>query len=77
MKTPELRRLLENEILKIEIPENIETFFKAYCIKRTDVDIKSIEPLEFFYAGYILSNPIVREEFLKEYNLIIGKNVHL
>ena len=75
MRTPELRRLLENEILTIEIPENIENFFNAYCKKRKKVDGKDIEPLEFFYAGYILSNPIIREKFMKEYNLINGKHV--
>lgn len=77
MRTLELRRLLNNEILTVEIPKSIESFFKAYCEKRKDVDNKKIEPLEFFYAGYILSNPIIREKFMKEYNLIIGKRVIL
>ena len=73
LRTPELRRLLENEILTIEIPENIESFFNAYCKKRKKVDDKDIEPLEFFYAGYILSNPVFREKFMKEFKPIRGR----
>lgn len=61
MKTLELRALLNNVEKEIPISEEIQTVFNIWKKKRKG----EVEPLEIFYAGYILANPIVREQYMK------------
>lgn len=59
MKTIELRSLLNKSDMEIEIPTPIEEVFNIWKSQRKD----KIEPLEIFYAGYILANPVIREKY--------------
>lgn len=62
MKTVELRSLLDGTNKEIDIPVEIAQAYSNWKEKRTDI----VDPLEIFYAGYVMSNPIVREQFKKE-----------
>lgn len=62
MKTIELRSLLNGPKKKIVISPEIEKAFEDWKEKRAG---ENLEPLEIFYAGYILSNPMVRDLFKK------------
>ena len=62
MKTVELRSLLDGTNKEIDIPVEIAQAYSNWKEKRKDV----VDPLEIFYAGYVMSNPIVREQFKKE-----------
>ena len=64
MITCELRRLLKNEVVPVPISKQIEDSFNAWLKKREDkTGISKLQPLEIFYAGYILANPILREQY--------------
>lgn len=56
MKTIEIRSLLDKP-KEISIPVEIERYFNLWKCKR-DSDVK---PLEIFYAGWVMSNPAVKE----------------
>lgn len=56
MKTIEIRSLLDRP-KEILIPAEIERYFNLWRC-RTDSDVK---PLEIFYAGWVMSNPAVKE----------------
>ena len=62
-KTVELRSLLNGSKKQIVIPKDFEKLLKTWEELRKESYNKSIEPLEIFYAGYILANPMVREKF--------------
>ena len=66
MKTFELRHLAEDIKIQIDIPLGVQ---EAYQVWKEKTAGEKIEPLEIFYAGYILSNPAVREKFKKEKTL--------
>lgn len=66
MKTIELRSLLTNKPKEIKIPSEIENIFNIWKKK---INNENAEPLQVFYAGYILSNPIVRDLY-KESELL-------
>lgn len=70
MKTVELRSLLDGTNKEIDIPVEIAQAYSNWKEKRTDV----VSPLEIFYAGYVMSNPIVREQFKKEKLTINNRN---
>lgn len=59
MKTVELRSLLDGTNKEIDIPVEIAQAYSNWKEKRTDV----VDPLEIFYAGYIMSNPVVRMKY--------------
>lgn len=60
MKTIELRSLILGIPRVIKIPYEIEQWFHLWKkIAKKD----KVDPLESFYAGYILSNPNVKEKF--------------
>lgn len=61
MKTLCVRKLVEGKKIEILIPEKILEIYSIWKLKRGDEP----DPLEIFYAGYILSNPIIREQYLK------------
>jgi hypothetical protein len=63
MTTIELRSLATGENKKIVIPKDFEKLLKTWEELRKESYNKSIEPLEIFYAGYILANPMVKEQF--------------
>lgn len=62
-KTIELRSLLKGSKKIIVISSEIEKAFKDWKEKRAG---ENLEPLEIFYAGYILANPMVRDLFKKD-----------
>lgn len=62
MKTLEPRSLLTEVKKEITIPTEIENIFNNWY-KRIEKSENKIELLEIFYAGYILSNPMVREQY--------------
>ena len=62
-KTIELRSLLTGLKKEIIISHEIEKAFKYWREKRAG---ENLEPLEIFYAGYILANPAVRDLFKKD-----------
>ena len=70
MKTLELRNLLHNKKVNVKISDEIEEAFKIW-IKKRNYDI---ELLEIFYAGYVLSNPIIREEYIEADKIINSKS---
>ena len=65
MNTIEVRSLLTNKNIDIQIPQDIVELFKIWKNLRQESYNKSIEPEEIFYAGYILSNPMVKEQYRK------------
>lgn len=62
-KTIELRSLVKGPKKQIVISSEIEKAFKDWKEKRPG---ENLEPLEIFYAGYILANPMVRDLFKKD-----------
>lgn len=70
MKTIELRSLLSGTNKEIDIPDEIQETFNIWLKKRNN----KVEPLEIFYAGYILANPIVREQYRNSNKINIKKN---
>ena len=67
MKTVEPRSLLSDCKKEIVIPSEIESAFNNWLKRIRRVKCKNrnqkIEALEIFYAGYILSNPVVRDQY--------------
>ena len=70
MKTLELRSLLTGKEKVIDIPVEIQNAFEIWKRKRKG-DV--LDPLEIFYAGYIMSNPMVRDEYKKSEKVINNK----
>lgn len=62
LKTIELRSLLAGK-KQIVISHQIENVFNCWKEKRAG---ENLEPLEIFYAGYILANLAVRDLFKKD-----------
>ena len=67
MKTVELRSLLQGKEKVIDIPVEIIQAFNNWKEKRKDA---VIQPEEIFYAGYIMSNPIVRQQYSQDKKII-------
>ena len=65
MKTYEIRSLLNDEQKIINISPEIKNVFEVWLKKRKNINV-SIEPVEIFYAGYVLSNPNVKDKYLRE-----------
>ena len=65
MKTVEPRSLITEMKRNIVIPAEVEKAFKNWFkrIKKVKRKNEQVEPLEIFYAGYILSNPVVRDQY--------------
>lgn len=60
MKAIEIRSLLINKNVEIQIPVDVIDVFNIWKHLRKDHNL-SFE--EVFYVGYILSNPIVRDKY--------------
>lgn len=60
MKTIELRSLISGIPKVIKIPYEIEQLFHLW---KKIANKDEVDPLESFYAGYILSNPNVKDKF--------------
>ncbi|WP_405291951.1 hypothetical protein [Methanobrevibacter sp.] len=71
MKTFEIRSLLQGKEKIIDIPVEIVQAYKNWRAKRNNDDV--ISPEEVFYAGYIMSNPIVRQQYQQEKKIINKK----
>ena len=67
MKTVELRSLLQGKEKVIDIPVEIIQAFNNWKEKRKNA---VIQPEEIFYAGYIMSNPIVRQQYSQDKKII-------
>ena len=61
MKTLEIRALLKGVEKEIPISSEIQNVYKIWRSKRKG----EVDPMDIFYAGYILANPIVREQYVK------------
>lgn len=72
MKTLEPRSLLNGVKKEINIPSDIEEVFNIWKELNKKVSDSGTFELDSFYAGYILSNPIVREDY-KNVNKTINK----
>ena len=68
MKTVELRSLLQGKEKIIDIPVEIVQAYRNWKSKRNDNDV--INPEEIFYAGYVMSNPIVRQQYQQDKKVI-------
>lgn len=64
MKTFEIRSLLQGKEKIIDIPVEIVQAYRNWRAKRNNDDV--ITPEEVFYAGYVMSNPIVRQQYADE-----------
>lgn len=64
MKTIEIRSLLQGKEKIIDIPVEIVQAYRNWKSKRNKDDV--INPEEIFYAGYVMSNPIVRQQYADE-----------
>lgn len=74
MTTIEPRSLLTDLPKLISIPKEIEKVFDVWLNKtKQKTDISKIKLLEIFYAGYILSNPIARQEYINADKIINKK----
>ena len=62
--TFELRSLIAGENKKIVIPKDFNKVLKTWekLIIQADPNTE-LDPLEIFYAGYILANPNVRDQY--------------
>lgn len=74
MRTVEPRSLLEEFPMMIEInPELVEVFIAWKKKFEEKSGGKVPNNIDYMYAGYILANPIVREQFKKENKPINAK----
>lgn len=60
----EIRSLIEGKKKKVKLSEETIIFIKAFEEKAQGI---TLSKEDYFYAGYILSNPIVRENLVKNY----------
>lgn len=64
MTTFELRSLITGKNKKIVIPSDFNKVLKTWEKLRKQADPNTeLDPLEIFYAGYILANPNVRDQY--------------
>ena len=61
-KSYDVRKLCIDEVKQIDVMDNMETTFKLWLKSFQDNVKKEPTLLDVFYAGYILSNPNVREK---------------
>lgn len=70
VKTIDIRTLINKSDVKrtILIPQNIKNIFEIWKKRISDVNPNELNELEIFYAGYLLANPMLREELDKSEN---------
>ena len=66
MKVYEVRSVMNNKAREIKVSPDLSLCFETYMKKLNEVRKGDITALEIFYAGYVIANPIVRENLLKE-----------
>lgn len=66
IETIEPRSLLSDSISMIDITPDMIEIFNFWKKKFEEKTNKNPEYIDYMYAGYILANPIVREQFKKE-----------
>lgn len=64
MRTIHPSNLINKKTITIEIPSEIIQTFNTWKKLKTSEN-KKLKEEEIFYAGYILSNPIIRDEYKK------------
>ena len=78
MKVTDPRRLLSGEKREIEANGSVRTVFKVWVklMKDVGMDIDEFDPVLFtaFYTGYVLANPILREQYQKIYKDKFGED---
>lgn len=74
MKVYEVRSVINNNAKEIKVSPELVLCFETYMKKLKEVRKDDITELEIFYAGYILSNPTVREKLLREVKSEIRRN---
>lgn len=62
MKTVEVRTLLNNP-REIEITDKMISLFNSWMTKFQEKTGRNPSQIDIFYAGYIMANPIVAEQF--------------
>lgn len=65
MKTVETRSLLEESSKVIDIDSNLIDVFDYWKKKFEEKTGRKPNNMDCMYAGYILSNPVVREKYKK------------
>ena len=63
MKVYDIRSLINGNPRKINVSPEMKLCFDAW---KKSMQGKEVTELDIFYAGYILANPTVREQFTKE-----------
>lgn len=63
--TLEIRGLLENKARLVNIPVELQEVFETWKELRKKSYNKDVSEIEIFYAGYVLSNPVVKEKYKK------------
>lgn len=66
MQVYEIRNLMNGKLKKIDASPELLVCFNEYKKLISKIQNECSE-FELFYAGYILSNPIVRQQLLKDY----------
>lgn len=61
MKTLEVRKLIKGDELEIEISTPIKSLMNDWAKRFEKLSGRKPRAEDYFYAGYILSNPIVAE----------------
>lgn len=70
MKTPEPRSLLTDFPLLIDINPDLINVFIIWKKKFEEKTGRVPNNIDYMYAGYILSNPIVREQYKESEKVI-------
>ena len=65
MELYEVRSIMNGELRKITASEDLIMCLQEYK-KLMEKNNLPINKLDLFYAGYVIANPIVRENLLKE-----------
>lgn len=77
MKVLDPRKLLLGEKREVEAGGSVRTLFKTWVRLMKDIgnDVDESDPNVFsaFYTGYVLANPIVREQYQKAYKDKFGE----
>lgn len=64
MKVYDTRSILDSEPKKVICSVAVQSCFEAFMdiVRKNNIELNKFD---VFYAGYILSNPILREELVK------------
>lgn len=76
MRAIDVRAILQGKNKEIVIPLQVISIFESWKMKRKEIVSSDATAEEIFYAGYILSNPCVRDLYREhdELNKVIMRN---